>query len=373
MSRPDYTRAREAAGFTWQVKGCEDALRVLAGVPIREFNLSPEACIEAYRKGRRLLLEIFGPDIQLPGLGTPSISYGHANGLGSELLFPEGGEVGHTHIYASLEEGIRRLQQPVDFARAGMAPFYLEFREEMQAAFPGEPVAFNYASEGPVTTAWELRGSGLFTDLYDDPDRTKHFLRLVTESILAFERFRSSVNGEPLFRSTGVGLADDIASMIAPRFWPEFVLPYWEQRYAGLTSGKRTAHVEDLRPAHLRYLEDIGLSEYDPGQSSKLNPRVILSMCRVPFSWRLDAIYYSSMTVLDVQDFVFQTVADGASSVFTYVEGITCQEPEVGKVVAFAEAAKEAKRLLDAGVSRVEVGERVSPGGRRKFWENWPP
>ena len=36
----------------------------------------------------------------------PGISYLHVNALGSELLFPEDSEVGQTHIYDSLDDGM---------------------------------------------------------------------------------------------------------------------------------------------------------------------------------------------------------------------------------------------------------------------------
>jgi hypothetical protein len=93
-ARPDYDTLRREAGFTWQVSSCDLALMEIAGIPIRQFNLDPAACAEAYRRGRPLLREMFGEEVALPGVATPPVSYGHVNGLGSELVFPEGGEVG---------------------------------------------------------------------------------------------------------------------------------------------------------------------------------------------------------------------------------------------------------------------------------------
>ena len=371
-TRPDYATARQKAGLRWFVGSTQGALRELAGITIREFNLEPEACIEAYRTGRPLIREMFGDDVGLPGLCTPAISYGHVNGLGSELIFPEGGEVGQTHIYASLDEGIRALQEPVDFARAGMAPFFLDFREQMQRAFPGEAVGFSYGLEGPVTTAYELRGDGFFTDIFDEPVKTREFMRLMTDSILSFHEFLCGVRGAPVVNPAAGGMCDDVSSNVPPRMWDDFVLPYWEQYYSGITSGARSAHVEDLRPAQLKFLDAIGLSSYDPSVSHRLNPKIIAAECRVPFGWRLVSFHYTNMSCQDVADFVFQAVADGASSVFTYASVTMCNEPMVEKVHAFIRAAKEAKQLFDSGVSREEIGEAVSPGGREKLWDAWP-
>jgi hypothetical protein len=167
-------------------------------------------------------------------------------------------------------------------------------------------------------------------------------------------------------------MADDIAAMVPARLFEEFVIPYWDQYYRGLTTGARSAHVEDLRPEQLPFLERIGLSQYDPSISPKLNPRLIRDGCRVPFAWRLESFHYPTLTPQDVTDWVFQAVADGASSVFTSIDGIVCRTENVPKVMAFIAAAREAKRILKAGGSRVEIGRLVSAAGRAKFWDHWP-
>jgi len=372
FKKPNYKTAREKAGFTWYVRGSQSALRELTGIPIREFNLKPEACIEAYRKGRPLLQEMFGEDVQLPAPATPAISYGHVNGLGSELVFPEGGEVAHTHIYTSLENGISALKEPVDFASAGMAPFYIDSREKMKDAFPDEEIGFSYGLGGPITTAYELRGDGIFTDVFDNPALTREFLGLVVESILQFHRFHCSVIGILAMNPDGSGMCDDISSMIPQRMWHEFVLPFWDKYYNGMTTGIRTAHVEDLRPAQLKYLEETGLSYYDPSISPQINPEIIFCECRVPFGWRLGSFHYYNMDCQDVRDFVFKAAVDGASVVFTVVAEDMCNEPTVEKVHAFISAAKEVKKLLDQGVSRSELSQYVSASGKDKFWVKWP-
>lgn len=371
MQRPNYDTARAEAGFRWHVAHSQGALREVTGIPIREFNLEPEACIEAYRRGRPILDEMFGPDVAPVGLATPAVSYGHVNGLGSELIFPEGGEVAHTHIYSSLEEGIEALQRPVDFATAGMAPFFLDFRRQMEAAFPGQKIGLSYGMEGPITTAWELRGSGFFTDIFDQPDAVREFLRLVVESLLQFHRFRCSVDGADVINPDGAGMVDDIASNIPPHLFSDLVVPYWDAWYRGRTTGRRSAHVEDLRPAQLPFLEEIGLSFYDPSISHRLNPKIIRDSCRVPFGWRLGSFHYLNLTADDVRDFVFQAVADGACSVFTYTETLLVHEPQRTKVFAFIEAAKQVEKAFQEGAGREDIARLVSDRGRAKFWDHW--
>ena len=370
--RPNYETLRQTGTFGWSVGGTYLAYLKLSGVPIRDFFLQPEACIEVYRTGRPRVRELFGPDVGVGAPATPPVSYGHPNGLGAELYFPADGEVAVQHVFRdSLDEAIAGLKRPVDFERAGMAPFYLQFRETLQKAFPDEKVGFTYGLEGPITTAYEVRGDAFFLDPFDQPEKTAEFLRLLTASIVDFHAFSCRVGGRAAMDPKGVGLCDDVAAMIPPHMWERFVLPYWERYFSGMTTGKRSAHVEDLRPAHLKHLETIGLWSYDPSISRHVNPKIITRECRVPFGWRLGSFHYRNMDCGDVRDFVFQAVADGAGSVFSGLEGSMCEAPTVAKVKAFIAAAKEVKALLGKGCPRAEVGTYVSERGRRKFWDTW--
>ena len=166
-------------------------------------------------------------------------------------------------------------------------------------------------------------------------------------------------------------MADDIAAMVPPYLWPELVLPFWEQYYAGRTTGWRSAHVEDLRPPQLRFLEDIGLYRFDPSISPKLNPKTIAAECRVPFGWRLGSFHYAGLSEADVRDFVFQAAADGASWIFSYLASDMCDDVTAKKVQVFIRAGKEVKQMIDRGASREDVGMLVSTTGRRRFWDAW--
>jgi hypothetical protein len=371
VARPDYTTLRDATAFSWSITGSQGALRDVTGTPIREFNLEPNACIEAYRKGRPILREMFGEDLALPGPATPAISYSHVNALGSELLFPEGGEVAHTHIYGSLEEGIARLREPVDYASVGWAPYFLKFRDEMREAFPGEAVGLSFGVEAPLTTAYELRGEGIFTDMMDDPELTGRFLEAVVDSMLDYCGWLASLEGGVAFNESGAGMVDDISSFVPPRLFSRIVIPAWERYYTGLTSGTRSAHVEDLRPEQLPFLEEIGLGYYDPSISPRLHPKIIRDRCRVPFVWRLESFHCWEMSLQEVADFVYQSAADGASGVTVSVAEGLCDERAVAQMGVFAQAAKETQRMLQERCSREEVGQRVSPEGREKLWEGW--
>lgn len=371
-TKPDYA-ALDQTKFTWSVSGTYLSCLALSGVPIRDFFLNVDACVEVYRVGRAKQREIFDEhDVGVPRPATPPVSYGHANGLGAELFFPEGGEVAVEHCFSdSLERATEALKTPVDYAKTGMAPFYLDFYEQMRRAFPDETIGFSYGVEGPCTTAYELRGDEFFADVIERPAEAKDFLGLLTESILDFEAFRVGVVGGMVFNPGGASICDDIAAMIPPRLWNDFVVPYWVEYFQRRTTGPCSAHVEDLRPAHLPYLEQIGLSSYDPSISHHLDPRTISRNCRVPFGWRLGGFHLTGMDCQDVEDFVFQSVADGARNVWTGLEGDSCKGANVDKINAFIRAAKEVERLLAEGCPRAELADRVSERGKSKFWSNW--
>ena len=303
---------------------------------------------------------------------TPPISYGHINTLGAELIFPDEGEVNHSTLCDTLEEGIEILRKPVEFEWVGMLPFYLDYQRKLQEAFPDENVRFFFKAEGPLTTAYSLRRDGFFYDFYDNPELTKKFLKLITESIIQFNYFLNRLSGKPEVNPETGGLADDCAAMLGPELWPEFVLPYLEQYYRGITTGMRSAHIEDLSPEHLPFLEKLQLVSYDPSVSAKINPAIIRERTRVPFQWRLLDFCLPDMTSQEAADFVYQAVADGASGVFTYVSNGMCSGEAVEKVYSFIRACKNVEKMLSEGVPRREIGKLVSDGGKKKFWVEWP-
>ena len=370
--RPNYDTARNEAGFSSRVSGSYLSALVLSGVPIKDFYTRPEACIEVYKTGRPRMYEMFGDWLPPLAPATPPISYMHVNCLGAELLFVDGGEVGHTHPFQSLEDAIARLKEPVDWTTAGDTPFYLEFWEKMKAAFPDEKVGFSFGVEGPITTAYELRGEGFFTDLFDEPEQVKEFLRLTTDSIIDVFRFRAGLDGAKFPNPNGAGMVDDIASFVPARMFEEYALAYWDQYYNGITTGTRRAHVEDLRREQLRYLQDVGLKFFDPSISHRLNPPMLRDEIQVPFGWRLGSFHYRGMDEELVRDFVFQAAADGASQVFTIIEGTLSTDSEYPKVMAFKAAGEEVEKLLGEGCSREELGTYVSARGKARFWEHFP-
>ena len=362
---------RDEVPFSWHVSCGMPVYAALAGVRFDRIFRDFDAIVEAFTVGEPRARERFGSDVRYDGPTWAGISYGHANGLGAQLTFPEDSEVGHTPIYRSLSEGVAALQQEVDWANAGLMPFYLDLWEQLKRAFPDRHIAFGgFGAEGPITTAWELRGHGFFLDLYDNPELCKVFLRLVTDSIVDYNTFVRSVNGQPAFVETGIGLCDDVSAMLHPdpsglspsgrSLWPDMVLPFQEQFFRTQTSGRRHAHIEDLTPDHLPYLDDLGLDRFDPSVSPGLKASDLRDRCHVPFLWRLNSMQVRDFSRDQIRCYVFEGVADGASGVFCVIARTMITSEDVTKVHTFIDAAKQVEQLLADGCPRHRLCEHLT-------------
>ena len=369
----DYAMLRSDTPFTWGVGSTTTALIVLAGLSYRDYFLDYNENVRMYQEGGEKFAKLF-KGFPMPQMITPAISYGHANCLGAELFFPENGEVGVNHICSSVKEGIELLKskQGIDLSKEGMFPFYAEFAEKLRAAFPGRSVRFGFGAEGPLTTAYELLGDRIFTEIYDEPEDTAVFLDLLSESINAYSAALRRIDGDPPYPDNeGAYMADDIASMIPDSLWPEFVLPYWGKYYRFRTTGKRGIHIEGLLPGQLKFLEDARIERFDPSISPMLTPQIIAKTCRMPFMWRVGSFHFPQMSKKDTADFVYLAAADGASNVHTYIAGDTLDPETVEKIYIFRETAQKVQQLLSDGMPREELIKFTGYTDSAEYWDNW--
>jgi hypothetical protein len=204
-----------------------------------------------------------------------------------------------------------------------------------------------------------LRGHDFFMDILDEPELAKEYLHAVVDSVVRYRKTVRRINGEPEFAVEGMGLVDDVSAMIAPARWPELVMPFLERYYQEQTTGARGAHIEDLRVDHLKYLDQLQLNSYDPSVSPKLSPALIRDNCSVSFSWKLNSMHYREFSEREIEAWVFDAAAGGASGVWTCVDRVMCNAECAAKVRAFVRAAKRVRKLIADGCPRRELMRRM--------------
>jgi hypothetical protein len=125
---------------------------------------------------------------------------------------------------------------------------------------------FGLGTDGPFTVAQSLRGTELFTDIYDDPDYVHQLLDLVVEGTVARVRAHRRFFGLPEIADTW-GYADDAIQMLSTKMVREFVLPAHKKLKAALTTADRIhIHLCGDATRHFKLLRDeLGVYSFDTG------------------------------------------------------------------------------------------------------------
>ncbi len=370
MYKVNYETARSERKFSYFISNGVDALAKMAELSHHDIFTDYKAGIKLYSdENVNKVNAMFNNKLRPVQPSTGHIAYGHVSCLGMELVFPKDGEVNYVREKKSLDEWMAILKKDIELS--DLAKKQIVYKEKLQEAFPNKKIAWTFSYEGPLTTAYELRDMDVFYDIYDQPEKLKEFLHVLTDSISSYAKIYKKMNGPGEMFDNGWGVCDDVAAMFSHELWDEYVIPHWDQFFSSMTSGTRYLHCEDMDYKHVKYLEKANIFTYDPAVSPKLNPQLIRDNTRVPFKWKLNGFYYNNMNSQDVTDWVYKAVEDGASELFSNVTYQMLDNEGVKKVLAFDEACKISKEMLDKGISREEIGKMVSKEGKEKFWANW--
>ncbi|HOB73682.1 MAG TPA: uroporphyrinogen decarboxylase family protein [Phycisphaerae bacterium] len=121
--------------------------------------------------------------------------------------------------------------------RIGLIPRVIEFihlARETLKDFPQVHV-FMPDLQGPMNTAFLLRGQDIFFDMADDPDYYHRLMEVVSEVYIRLSRRLKAELGEPLdggwhgalyMEGGGARVVDDVSIMLSPAQYEEFSLPY---------------------------------------------------------------------------------------------------------------------------------------------------
>ncbi len=323
-----------------------NAIAYFGGITMREFYQDKIKCARAWRIAVEKIQEHFGDLLSLKSITGPHISYGHIICLGAPVIFPENTEPNVKPIIASIDEGIEFLlaKRNIDYSQQPIFKHYYEICSYLKEQFPERNVQFSgMGYEGPITSAILMRGPDFIYDIIDEPEKAKQFLAMLTDSIVNFRLFINNVNGIPEINPNGAGLCDDFASLISPDMWPEFVVPYWNQCYEKITTGKRSLHCENLAPGHLKYLKEVKLSHFQPSVSKMLTIENIKANTDVPFDWLLYSFEITEMSDFEISEWVDKTVQAGIVKIRTQFGRYALENDKMDRILAFYKAFEKYK------------------------------
>ena len=324
-----------AKPIPWSLHFPPEVQTELVGVRQRSYYLDPEVMLATQLAAREIIRQRYG--LEAVPLYCAAPSYVGVAALGGKLRYPEDDQpmvVNQGRIIADPAQ-IAHLIVPDPATAPEMQAWVRRYEAMMARAPEGEAVGLSSGQQGPVTAAVLLAGDRFFGWVVERPAAAQALLELTTELAIRYRRYALEVMGlEPV----DVGISDDFAGCISPRHWPSMVLPYWERIYAALGTGRRYLHSELLRPGHLKFLEPLGIAEYDPGMDQYLSVKAILAETRVPFTWNL----FTSRDMMQgtpesIEALYRQAVADGAPKMTAEL----CRGTPEANVQAYLAVARE--------------------------------
>jgi uroporphyrinogen-III decarboxylase len=274
----------DGKGIGWILAVPPEVTTEYAGTKLGEYYTNAGTMLATQLAAREQFLALYGVDLGEPRVDVPA--YVGVASLGAELVLPSD----HAPMLANQgrvlpDEASVLALRPADPERSAWLGRYLGIRQRLADRL-GRLPGMGAGQEGPVTSAVLLRGASFFEDVLLRPRLAHHLLDVVTGTYLAFVSYVRAATGQKALGSTGI--ADDMAGNLSPALWPEFVLPYWQRIYDGLSDGRRSLHTELLRPAHLPLLSGLGLSHFDPGTDQYLTASdVVKGAPGLRFSWNL--------------------------------------------------------------------------------------
>lgn len=167
----------------------------------------------------------------------------------TELEWPEDGLPVYKHPVTS-EEQIDSLTvpEPWDGLHARKVEWFRQMRklaEDYDLRLNGEKLRINVKTGlggGPVPAAYGLCGDNFLMWMMAEPERTHKLMDIVTTSHIQCVRYFDELNGHKRTEKDAVGMGNDIAEMLSPDLFRQFVVPYCNRVYETL-NGVRNFHM----------------------------------------------------------------------------------------------------------------------------------
>lgn len=219
------------------------------GITLKQYFESPQEMMRAQIN----TFELTGyKNPLLPDFGVVPV----ANGLGCKVTWDNIGIPGCEKRKAESLEDLDGLK-PADPKADNYMQKALSFLSYMKEHMPDGIQAGPSLLMGPVTVASMIRGTTEFcTDIFDDPDRVKELLDVITETSIAYLNAQEEILG-PLKHLV---VSDDISSFLNRNQFEEFVVPYYDKLLSHFPHADKILH-NDASAAHLA--EAIGETDFD--------------------------------------------------------------------------------------------------------------
>ena len=328
----------------FKVEVYHDLVPCVAGIPEKDFFTDAAAMVRAWGLANAWIEDTFHGRVPARVPTPAPNSYGHLVCLGAPLRYSETAEPNISPAANSLDEAIEMLRaaRDMDFTAQPIFRQYAEMSRAVREVYPECGKISGLGFEGPVTSCALFRGMDFYYDVMDEPEKSCAYLRLMTESVVAFRRQLALYNGQDDLPARGGGaLCDDLASMLPPSLWDSMVIPFWNQYYEGTTlSPSRFLHCEAATPAHLPYIEKAHITHYQPSVSPKLTLRDMAAHVHCQFDWLLYAYQVTEMDDAQIDVWLREAIAYHPMAIRTQIGSYAVKAGKVDRIAAFVDIAE---------------------------------
>jgi uroporphyrinogen decarboxylase len=284
--RPAYSMERPQVPVLVELG--EDWIIGRTGAEYRRYILDFEYQSSVRRECEALLLEDIGFRLR-PKVDTASLLHGSI--YGNPIEYPPDSTPWLGHVLrgpADVKRLIERMERE-ELAKAGLVPEFVRRYRALGRPYFQRILHDPTSVHGPGTILGFLFGINDFAlFIYDEPDLAKELLSLVARITVAYSKTVRTLVGAP---AAGVGVFDDVAGLLSPGQFEEFLLPVYEAIYGELAPGKdddRFLH-NDAAVGHLLpYFRALGVNGINPdpktppGEIRRQLPGAIIYGCVPP-------------------------------------------------------------------------------------------